>query len=256
MDAFSNVILIHLSRKEYDQAIEKCDAQLEKVGSNPLAQAMIHNFKGRIHTIQNDLDAAEAAFKGSIEASPNFAPSYYALAGLYLRKGEADEAIAQYEDILAKSPNQARPHMMLGIIYDSRKERDKAEEHYRKALEIEPDFAPAANNLAYLLADQDKDLELALGYAQTAKGKLPNDPSVMDTLGWVYYKKGFYDLAIAEFLDSIEKNPEIAAVHYHLGLAYHQNGEMDKAKEALEKALSLDDDFDGADKAKEILSEL
>jgi len=256
MDAFSNVILIHLSRKEYDQAIGKCDAQLEKAGDNVLARAMIHNFKGRTHTIRKDLDAAEASFKSSIEASPNFAPSYYALAGLYLRKGEADEAIAQYEDILEKSPNQARPHMMLGIIYDSKKEREKAEEHYRKALEIDPKFAPAANNLAYLLADQDKDLELALGYAQTARENLSNDPSVMDTLGWVYYKKGFYDLAIAEFMDSIEKNPEIPAVHYHLGLAYHQNGENEKARAALEKALSLDDSFDGAEKAKEILSEL
>ncbi len=146
--------------------------------------------------------------------------------------------------------------MMLGIIYDSKKARDQAETHYRKALEIDPDFAPAANNLAYLLADQDKDLELALGYAQTAREKLPNDPSVMDTMGWVYYKKGFYDLAIAEFLDSIEKNPEIPAVHYHLGLAYYETGEKEKAKEALETALNLDDAFDGADRAKEILTEL
>jgi tetratricopeptide (TPR) repeat protein len=78
----------------------------------------------------------------------------------------------------------------------------------------------------------------------------------MDTLGWVYYNKGLYGNAIGEFNDSIAKLPDNATIRYHLGLAYYKKGENDKAKAALEKALSLDGSFDGAEEAKRILEEL
>ena len=48
----------------------------------------------------------------------------------------------------------------------------------------------AANNLAFLYADEGGNLDLALQLAQTAKQHLPNSAEVDDTLGWVYYKKG------------------------------------------------------------------
>ena len=78
----------------------------------------------------------------------------------------------------------------------------------------------------------------------------------MDTLGLVFYKKGLYDSAIAEFSDSLEKIPDNAIVHYHLGLAYYQKGDVHRARIALEKALSLNQNFDEADAARQILSKL
>ena len=59
--------------------------------------------------------------------------------------------------------------MVLGTIYDIQKQFDLSEKHYRAALDIDPDFAPAANNLAYLLLTQDKNIDEALGLAQQAK---------------------------------------------------------------------------------------
>ena len=78
----------------------------------------------------------------------------------------------------------------------------------------------------------------------------------MDTLGWIYYKKGLYDSAIGEFTDSLAKIPENPMVHYHLGMAYYKKGNAERARVALEKALSLGDTFDGADEAKRVLAEL
>ncbi len=77
----------------------------------------------------------------------------------------------------------------------------------------------------------------------------------MDTLGLVYYKKGFYDSAINEFVASLEKIPNNPIVHYHLGLAYHSKGKRAHAKKALERALSLNTNFEGADKARKILAQ-
>jgi Flp pilus assembly protein TadD len=146
--------------------------------------------------------------------------------------------------------------MLLGTIYDMQKKFDLAEKHYRAALEIKPDFAPAANNLAFLLAGQNKDMEEALTLAQKAKELLPDDASIMDTLGWVYYKKGLYDSAISEFRDSMAKLPRNPVVRYHLGLAYLKKGNKAGAREQLSRALELSNSFDGADDARKVLAEL
>ncbi len=192
----------------------------------------------------------------AIQENPDFMPPYYALARIYLSGKQQQKAIDQYMAILEKDPNQAGPHMLLGTIYDMQNQFDMSEKHYRAALEINPQFAPAANNLAYLLSSREDDIDEALKYAQVAKEKLPDDPSVMDTLGWIYYKKGLYGNAVQEFSDSLEKLPENATVHYHLGAALLKKGDRARAKSSLEKALALGGNFDGADDARRMLSEI
>jgi len=256
MDVFTNIIVLHTEKNDIETAVEKCNKQIDIVKESPGSMAIVYNLKGGLYMAQNKKAEAEAAFKDAIEKDPNSLKSYYALAKIYLMNDEADKSVAQYEALLAKNPNQAGPHMLLGTIYDMKKQFDLSEKHYREALKINPDFAPASNNLAYLLAQQEKDLNIALAFAQKAKEKLPDDPNVMDTLGWVYYKKGVYASAINEFLDSIKKNEKNAVIYYHLGLAYYKNNEKTKAAEQMEKALSISKDFDGADDARKTLSEL
>jgi tetratricopeptide (TPR) repeat protein len=146
--------------------------------------------------------------------------------------------------------------MLLGIVYDAQKKYDLSEQHYRKALDINAEFAPAANNLAFLLAEQNKDIDEALKWARLAKEKLPEDPNVMDTLGWVYYRKGLLDSAISEFKDSLEKNPDNPAVIYHLGMAYLEKDNRDKAREEISRALEMSDAFIGSEEARRVLAEL
>jgi tetratricopeptide (TPR) repeat protein len=78
----------------------------------------------------------------------------------------------------------------------------------------------------------------------------------MDTLGWVYYKKGLYDSAIGEFTDCLEKMPDNPTVIYHLGMAYYKKGDHEKARTELQKALQLDKSFSEADEAKRVLAGL
>ena len=78
----------------------------------------------------------------------------------------------------------------------------------------------------------------------------------MDTLGRVYYKKGLYGSAIAEFSDCLARIPETPAVIYHLGMAYCKNGDAQKARVELEKALGMDENFNGAEEARQVLAGL
>jgi len=173
-----------------------------------------------------------------------------------MREKKADRAIEQFTQLLAMNPKQAGAHMMIAVIYDTQGKPDLSEKHYRACLEIDPKFAPAANNLAYLLAESGRDLNEALKLAQSARGLMPEEPGVMDTLGWVYYKKGLYDSAIGEFKSSLSKTAGNPTVIYHLGLAYHQKGESDKARAELKRALELSGSFEGAEHARALLAEM
>jgi tetratricopeptide (TPR) repeat protein len=198
---------------------------LNTVGDSSVHRAIINNLKGGLFLAQKDTGCGQKAFAAAIQENPDFMPPYYALARIYLSANSSKRPSTSTWRFWKKIPNQAGPHMLLGTIYDMQKQFDMSEKHYRAALEINPQFAPAANNLAYLLSSRDGDIDEALAFARIAKEKLPDDPSVMDTLGWIYYKKGLYGNAVQEFSDSLEKLPENATVHYHLGAALFKKGE-------------------------------
>ena len=143
--------------------------------------------------------------------------------------------------------------MVLGGIYDKRGETEKAEALYRKALKIKEDFAPAANNLAYNLAERKINLNEAMQFAEIAKQKRPEDPVVLDTLGWVYYLLGHHAKAIPHLAKSVDRMPDNPLFQYHLGKAYHKNEQLDMARASLEKVLTLDPSFKEADDIRNIL---
>ena len=66
----------------------------------------------------------------------------------------------------------------------------------------------AANNLAYIYAEEGGNLDIALNLAQTAKQVAPDNPNFTDTLGFVLLKKGLASAAIPEFQAAVNKSPE------------------------------------------------
>ena len=79
---------------------------------------------------------------------------------------------------------------MLGTILELQGKKDEAKERYSKALQIDPRAAVAANNLAWIDANSNGNLDVALQLAQTAKAQLPNRHEVDDTLGLDLLQEG------------------------------------------------------------------
>jgi len=146
--------------------------------------------------------------------------------------------------------------MMLGMIYESRKQYDQAQARYQEVLKINPRFAPAANNLAWLMIERGGNSDVALGYAQTAREVAPADPSIADTLGWIYYQKKVYLKALSLLEESAEKLSNNPLVLHHYGMALYKNEKKPEARKALEKSLQLDANHPGAAEAKAALAEL
>jgi tetratricopeptide (TPR) repeat protein len=75
--------------------------------------------------------------------------------------------------------------------------------------------------------------------AQKAKAEIPELPSITDTLAWVMYKRGNYSGALPLLQDCVQKAPNSAEYHYHLGLVLTATGQKDKAKSQLQAALQM-----------------
>ena len=123
-------------------------------------------------------------------------------------------------------------------------------------MQLDPNAAVAANNLAWIYAESGTHLEVALQLARTAHSKLPSTPEVSDTLGFLFYKTDQADQAIQTLKPIVEQNPSNALYHSHLGLAYAKAGDATQARQHLTRALDLNGSFAGAAEAKAALNSL
>jgi tetratricopeptide (TPR) repeat protein len=199
--------------------------------------------------------ASEAALRRAIEVDPSNPIAYSRLGGLYAAAGRLAEARREFEIACAKEPESIPAHTMVAVLDHMRGDLRAARAAYEKVLAISATAPVAANNLAWLYAEEG-NLDRALELARTAKQALPDRAEVSDTLGWVYYRKNLHDLAAAAFKESVEQDPANPVYHYHLGLAYARLGSLVPARKALERALALSDSFDGAADARALAQSL
>jgi Flp pilus assembly protein TadD len=142
------------------------------------------------------------------------------------------------------------------MLYGAQGKRDEARQQYQQALAIDSSAPVAANNLAYLHAEQGENLDEALQLAQTARQALPESPDVADTLGWVYVKRGLPASALAPLREAAGREPTNAEFQYHLGHAYMKNGDFRQAREAFEAGLKLNPRSPSATEAQVALKQL
>jgi Tfp pilus assembly protein PilF len=191
-----------------------------------------------------------------IEVNPARIDAYDLLARLYLKQRRLDAARSEYEQIALRQPRSVGAHTFIGMIWEAQGKSEEAKSAYRRALDVQPGAAVAANNLAYIYAQAGEKLDEALALAKAAAENLKDEATVLDTVGWVYYKRGQMELAIPQFRASIQKDARNPLFQYHLGLAYLKSGDRIKARQALEEALRINTAFEGAEDAKRTLASL
>ena len=180
--------------------------------------------------------------------------AYGVLGQLYRREGKLEEARAEFQRIADQRPDDIPAATMVGMLLEQQGKKEEAKAVYDRIFERNPKAAVAANNLAYLLAEEGTNLDRALNLAQSAKAQMPDDASVSDTLGWVYYKKDLASLAIETLEFSVNKDPNNPAFQYHLGFAYVKAGNAEKGRMWLERALKLQPNSTMAAEARKALS--
>jgi predicted Zn-dependent protease len=116
----------------------------------------------------------------------------------------------------------------------------------------------AANNLASLLLDFRTDPASYAEALELAKGLESSDnPAVLDTVGWAYYRNKDYPKAVQFLERAVAAAGQVPLLRYHLGMAYLASNNTDGARQELKQAVgSAKVDFPGIEVARETLKKL
>jgi Flp pilus assembly protein TadD len=219
-------------------------------------QAINYEWIGQAYAQGGKLQEAEAAYKNALQKEPGRGSTYEQLARLYLQAGRLDDSMKALDEVLKKNPSDAKAYTTKGTIAERKGDLSGAKEYYGQALKIDPNSSMAANNLAYILAEEGRDLEVALRWAQEARRMEPENANSADTLGWVHHKLGRNVLARDQLRFAVGKEPENPIFQYHLGMIYIESKQIREAEAALKKAVASSASFKEKDLAAAALKNL
>jgi tetratricopeptide (TPR) repeat protein len=161
----------------------------------------------------------------------------------YLLEGEirqktddAEAALAVFEAGLRMLPDDGELMYAQALMLAEAGRLDAMERELRRMIELDPGDADALNALGYTLVDQNRDLDEAAALLARAETLTPDSAALLDSLGWLAYRRGDLDAALAKLRAAHAKldDPEVAA---HLGEVLWQKGDREEAQRIWAEAL-------------------
>jgi tetratricopeptide (TPR) repeat protein len=248
--ALQSLVALLANQEKTDEALAVLDRAAQ---SGPLPPSVLL-LRAQLFAAKQDWARAEEEARRAFASAPNLRGALDLLARIYAAQNRLDEAIASFEEAEKVGALPPSGQALLARLHLAKGNRDAAKPLYEKALAQRSDLPGAKNDLAWLLAEQGLDLDRALTLAQEAQQAEPENPDFVDTLGYVYFRKGLHEPALQQFQYALElvdrareSRPEF---QYHLGLALRALGRPGDAAAAFERALAIDANFPHAEDAR------
>ena len=222
---------------------EKAQSLLQDTLKRFPTSAQLLLLLGQTELASNKPAEAEQSFKSAVEKQPKDPNGYSALSALYIRQKNYDAAAKIIQAGLQELPANLSLRLASAGLLIVKGDPGAAITQYEDILKDQPTSLVAINNLVSLILDNRSDKEsLNQAYALAEKLKNSNVPQFMDTLGWAQFKSGDYANSVSTLEAAQAKMPNLAAIHYHLGMSYAAAGQPDKAAEQFKTALALEPD--------------
>ena len=138
-----------------------------------------------------------------------------------------------------EEPRNVAPLNVLAMLYFEKGRYNEAIRLYKRALELEPDNPEVLNNLGYIYAEEEVNLDEAMSLVQKALKLRPDSGYIADSLGWIYFKKGSYDDALYYLEKAVNVSPNDPTINEHLGDVFLAKKNFQKALDLYRKALYL-----------------
>ena len=237
---------------------EKAEARLKQLLAEDPASAVGLYLLGDLYTSTDRLPQAKAQYQAAIEAHPTAPLGYSRLAAVQGAQGDAAVAVSTLRSGLEATGHNAGLAFELASRLDAAGQFDEAAAVYEEMLKRDPALDAAANNLAALYAnhraEDPQSLSRALELAKRFEGS--EQAVLLDTLGWVHYRRGDYPEAAAVLERAAARPDAFPELSYHLGMTYLKLGRTDDARERLAEAVKAPQPFPGIDEAREVLKGL
>ncbi|MDX9730792.1 MAG: tetratricopeptide repeat protein [Bdellovibrionales bacterium] len=206
-------------------------------GSSFYAESRIH--ASYLYKLIGNSAKAVETIEDAIGNMPDHAPFYSLYASHLDERREYAKALTMLKSAVKRFPQSAQLQYFLGNMYDRAGDRKNTIGSMKAVLALDEDHVQALNYLAYTYAEAGEELDQAEKLARRALELKPQDGYIMDTLGWVMFKKGQFEAAVKVLEDAHRLQPDEAIIADHLGDAYYYFRMPERAKRYYEKAVAL-----------------
>jgi tetratricopeptide (TPR) repeat protein len=191
-----------------------------------------------------EFDKSVADIRTMLKGGPEDREVYLRLGIIFTRAKRWDDALqalAKAEQLSTKSDEKAYVSFLRGDLYQRQKMFDQAETEFKKVLAVtaptDPQSAATLNYLGYMNADRGVKLDESLNFVKQALSLDPNNGAYLDSLGWVYFKLGKYDLAEENLTKAEAHMGTDPTVQEHLGDLYQKTGRLKLAAAHWDRAV-------------------
>ena len=182
---------------------------------------------------------AEIHLRRAVALGPNYAKAHANLGVVLSALGRTEEAETRLRRAVALDPDYAKAHANLGVVLNGLGRAAEAETHLRRAIALDPDYAKAHANLSIVLNGLGRAAE-AETHLRQAIALAPQD---VDLFAQILMRQGRYQEAIdalAQAAALAPASPQAAELHFLMGHAAQQNGELEAAAECYMQVLEMD----------------
>lgn len=224
-------------RNRLDQAeqwLQKADPKGEKMN--------VQVIRAKLVAAQGRMPQARQLLQAIVETEPRDALVKLTIEAQLLKdNGFLEEGYTVLQGALQRFPDEPDVLYDIGMMADQMGRFDTAEQHFRKLIEVKPDHPNAYNALGYSLADRGVRLDDARVLLTKALAMRPNDPYIIDSMGWLAFRQGRLEEALALLQQAYASKPdtEVAA---HLGEVLWVMDRKDEARTIWRQARERDAD--------------
>lgn len=212
---------------------QKISPAFELYANAQIHAAMILKKEGR-------LADAIAATSRAIQKKNDQAVLYLYLASLYEDQKDLTAAEKTVREGLGRLPRSTDLLYVLGTLLEKTNHFEESIRTMEAVLAIDPQNADALNFIGYSYADRGIHLDQAEQMITQALKFKPDNGYILDSLGWVNFKKNKYDSALTHLKRALELVPDDASITEHLGDVYLKIGQDKKALDYYRKAIKID----------------
>ncbi|MFZ0480557.1 MAG: tetratricopeptide repeat protein [Terriglobales bacterium] len=234
---YQQVIDTWREAKEWQKATDVAKEAVQKLPNNRDLKMVLDAQQADM----GDADKALADVRSMLKGTDEDRQIYITLAQMNTRLrrfSDAEQALDKAEQLSTKEEDKEYVWFLRGSTFERQKRYTDAETQFKKVIAGDPEHASALNYLGYMLADQNTQLDEALGYIKHAVDLDPANGAYLDSLGWAYFRLGKFDLAEENLLKASQKINTDPTVHDHLGDLYQKTGRLKLAAANWERALT------------------
>lgn len=229
---------------------DKAEARARQIAQSQPNKALGHSLLGDLAMARKNPTVAIASYRQAHKVEPSTGTTL-TLMNILASQNQGNEALDIGRQRLRQAPNDVPVQLQVGDLHARAGRFGDAATAYKAALKVQPQNAQALNNLA------NAQLKLkdpaALQTAQAAHKLAPQNPLVIDTLGWVLFQQGQTEQALPLLRDARLRAPGNPEIRYHLAKVLFATGRKAEARDEAREALKISDRFEGATDARDLV---